>query len=148
MANHVRRQLREAVATALTGLATTGSNVHPYRANPLQLTELPALVIGTPSEEAASVTVHANGPIERRVSLIVRGYASGVADLDDALDQIAKEVESVLAAGVVIGARTIALEYTGCEVPDPEPGEKVVGLIELRYLALLFNTASAPDVLT
>ena len=40
MAAHIRRQVREAIGTALTGLTTTGSRVFQSRAYPLETTDV------------------------------------------------------------------------------------------------------------
>jgi hypothetical protein len=45
MANHVHRQIREALATALTGLTTTGSRVYTNRLHALPEDTSPALRI-------------------------------------------------------------------------------------------------------
>lgn len=42
MANHVRQQIREAVATTLTGLSTTSTRVFQSRLRPLVDADLPA----------------------------------------------------------------------------------------------------------
>jgi hypothetical protein len=50
MANHVRQQIRERVATTLTGLTTTGSKVYQSRVYPLAANNLPGLLVFTNSE--------------------------------------------------------------------------------------------------
>ena len=47
---HVRKQIRDAIKTALTGLATTGANCYQSRVFPFESTKLPALLIYTKSE--------------------------------------------------------------------------------------------------
>ena len=48
---HIRKQIRDAIATAVTGLTTTGSRVHKSRVNDLAASELPLLAIYTTSEQ-------------------------------------------------------------------------------------------------
>jgi hypothetical protein len=50
MADHVRQQIRERIATTITGLTTTGSNVYQSRVYPLDSVSLPALLVYTLSE--------------------------------------------------------------------------------------------------
>ena len=45
MADHVRQQIRERIATTITGLSTTGSNVFQSRVYPLDVDSLPALLV-------------------------------------------------------------------------------------------------------
>lgn len=148
MANHVRKQLRAAVTSAVTNLTTTGARVYGWRVYALQAgSELPALCVYITEEEAESVTVHAPALVERRPVVHVRGFASASADVEDTLDTIAKEVETALASGVTVGAKTVTLEYIGCEIEASE-GDKPIGTIDLRFAAILHNTANAPDSLT
>ena len=51
MANHLRRQIRERVATMLTGLSSTGSNVFQSHVYPLETADFPALCVYTQEEE-------------------------------------------------------------------------------------------------
>ncbi|MBK7592227.1 MAG: hypothetical protein IPI27_13400 [Betaproteobacteria bacterium] len=104
MANHVRRQIREAVATAVTGLTTTGTRVFQSRVYPLEATDLPALLIATLSETSEPVTIH--GPRElMRVLSVQVWHHKATADLDDALDLICKEVEIALASDMTLGGK-------------------------------------------
>lgn len=148
MANHVRKQLRDAVATAVTGLATTASRVHGYRVYALgSSVDLPALSVYVESEDAELATVHAPAVVERRVTVHVRGFARAASGVEDTLDTIAKEVETALASGVTVGAKTVPLAYAGCDI-EWEAGDRPIGAVDLRFTATLFNTASTPDSLT
>ena len=50
--SHVRQQIREQVATTVTGLTTTGSNVFQSRVYPLQDANLPALLVYSINEDS------------------------------------------------------------------------------------------------
>lgn len=148
MANHVRKQLRDALKTALTNLTTTGARVYGRRLYAVQQgTELPCLSIYITDEAGDDITVHAPATRERQPTVIVRGMASAAADVEDALDTIAKEVETALASGVVVGSKRITLRYQGMDV-EAEAGEKPFGAIDLRFTCSLFNSANTPDSLT
>ncbi len=147
MADHVRQQLRAALATRLTGLATTGSRVHGYRVHPLQVSELPALAIHVVREAVAPGTVHTPALIDRDVEVRVMGMASAVTAPDDTLDLIAKEVETALASALTVAGKSVAAHYRGCEISF-EDGEKAVGVIDMEFSVRLFNAANAPDVLS
>ncbi len=148
MANHVRKQLRDAIVTAVTGLTTTGTRVFGYRVYAIQEgTELPALAVYITDEDAEPITVHVPATIERSPTVHVRGIANASAAVEDTLDTIAKEVETALASGVTIGSKTIRLAYQGMEV-EMDAGDKPHGAIDLRFTCSLFNSANAPDSLT
>jgi len=58
MANHVRQQLREAIATAITGLTTTSTRVFQSRVYPIEVGQLPCLVVTSDGDEITAQTVH------------------------------------------------------------------------------------------
>ena len=148
MANHIRRQLREAVATAVTGLTTTGARVFQSRVYALQDAELPGLRVFTKSEEATLESIHTPVLVGRTVEIAIEGVAKANTDLDDTLDLISKEVETALSLGVTVSGRTVQVAYLGCEQELSGEGERPTGTIAMRFEALLFNTANAPDVLS
>lgn len=148
MANHLRRQIREGVASTVTGLATTGARVFQSRVYPLQTVELPGLLIYTRNETSTVIGVNPGRQIERVLQLIVEGVAKATSDLDDQLDQIAKEVETVLAAvptALLALVKDIYLRTTEIAI---EPGEKPTGRIRMTYQLDYYNVESAPDVAT
>lgn len=148
MADHVIKQLRDALVTRLTGLATTGARVHSYRANPLQtIGELPALIVRTPSDSMQEATVHPGAVVERTVEILVQGYAAANADLDDTLDAIRKDVDTALGAALTIGSNTVPVDMTGDSDSDITDGEVQAGEINLRYRATLYHVKGVPDVL-
>jgi hypothetical protein len=145
MADHIRKQLRDAATTRVTNLATTGTRVHGFRVDPLQVTALPALSVWTPSERPEAVTIHAPINYQRDIELRVTGIAAATGDVDDTLDLIAKEVEIALATALTVGGKSMLLEYLGTE-QRYERGEKTGGTVELTFVARMFATGAAPDV--
>lgn len=147
MANHVRRQIREAIGTAVTGLTTTGTRVFQSRVYPLQDTELPALLVYSQSESILPTTIHGPAVLDRTLRVRVAGIAKATADLDDTLDQIAKEVEVALSgppAGLLALVRVARL--TDTEIEMTGTAEQPVGRIELSYELEYFTAENAPDV--
>lgn len=144
MADHVRKQLREAVATAVTGLSTTGARVYQSRVYPVQNAELPGLLVYTTGEEVTDQSVGLL--IGRTVQVLIEGHAKAAADLDDVLDQISKEVEIALAATVTVAGKAILLAYEGCDVALDE-SNKPTGVIALRFNALVYTQRATPDVI-
>lgn len=148
MANHLRRQIREAIGATLTGLATTGTRVFQSRLYPLAPAELPGLLIYTRSERSQPITIHPQRQISRTLFVDVAGVAKADADLDDLLDQIAKEVETALAwpvAGLLALAKDVSLTETQIAI---EEAEKPTGRVRLTYQVEYCNVESAPDVAT
>lgn len=147
MANHLRRQIREAVAGAVTGLATTGARVFQSRVYPTQTSELPCLLVYTRSETSEPITIHPDREIERNLQLEIVAVAKANADLDDTLDQICKEVEIALAMPLAaIVGKGKSIELVSTEMDMQGSGEKPTGSATMTYQVDYFNAENAPDV--
>ena len=146
MANHVRRQIREAVATAVTGLTTTGSRVFQSRIYPLENADLPGLLVYAESETTTVITIHGHPALDRRLLLRVTGVAKAVADLDDTLDLIAKEVEIAIGnAAASFAALKCGITFAGTQIEMQGTAEQPVGTVTLNYEANYFTPDNAPD---
>lgn len=144
---HLHTQIRTAVKTALTGLATTGARVWANRVHPLADSELPGLNITVDAESAEPMSIHPSALAERTLTLSVQAAAKGRTGLDDTLDQIALEVEQALAAGVVVGGRTLQPIYTGMEFDDA-PLDAPSAVKRLSFSLTYHSAAGAPDTLS
>ena len=141
--SHVRRQIREAAATALTGLATTGARVFQSRLRPLRDADLPCLLVNTDDEEIDTLTIGSHPTQERQLALKVRAVAKDASDLDDTLDGIAEQVEPVLNGATLSGKAKKCL-LASIRVEMDETLEKPVGTITLEYRVTYFTTPAAP----
>jgi hypothetical protein len=125
---HVRKQVRDAIVTAVTGLTTTGSNVFRSRVFPLETTKLPAICVFTKSETVDFDTLHIPRSIMRTLDVQVEAYVSGTSNYDDTLDTIAVEVEEALAADVTLGGVAKDLQTTAFEAEYIGDGEQTVAV--------------------
>ncbi len=148
MANHLRRQIREAIAGAVTGLSTTGSRVFQSRVYPLERgTDLPGLLVFALAETSERATMPAPGLMRRALRMQVVAVVEAVADLDDTLDQICKEVEIALAmpcAALAGIAKTITLTSTDIELQGTSV--RPVGQAAMTYEVVYLAAEDAPDV--
>ena len=153
MANHVRQQIREAVATTLTGLATTGARVYQSRLRPLADAELPALRIYTDSEQINNaVTIGFPNRQERTLTVRIEAVVKTASNFDDTLDTIIKEVETALnaststytAGGLARGGITL----DRIEIDHDAETDKPAGIARMSFDALYFTASNAPDVAT
>jgi hypothetical protein len=144
---HVRKQIRDAVVTALTGLPTTGNSVHATRVFPIERLKLPALVIYTKSEAVEFDTLHIPRSINRVLEVGVEAYVSGSNPHDDELDIIAVDIEEALAADVTLGGLAKDLQVTAFEADFTGDGEQIVGIgrftVEVQYRTLENNVETA-----
>lgn len=125
---HVRKQIRDAVKTALTGLTTTGSNVFQSRVFPFESGKLPALLIYTKSETTEFDTITLPRGTMRILEINVEAYCQGTANYDNTLDTIAVEVEEAIAADVTLGGLTKDLQTVGFEADFSGDGEQTVAI--------------------
>jgi hypothetical protein len=147
---HGRQQIREALATALTGLTTTGSRVYQERTRELRDADLPALVITT-DEEAVRVEMVSFPPLqERDLAIRVAAVAKATGSLDDTLDTICAEVETALYASVSANTLTsrvklMTLEAINVELDDTL--DRPVGRATMSWRCTYHTTAGTPATL-
>lgn len=144
--SHVRKQLREAIATLVTGLTTTGASVFQSRVYPLQESELPCLMVSTESESNEYLTL-ANPRYQKKViSVSIKAIAKAVLDLDDTLDAICKEVEVVLATNQTVTGLAKSLRLTGTNISLDGNGEQPVGVANMSFEVEIYCFENTPDV--
>lgn len=151
MANHVRQQIREAVATLVTGLSSTGSNVFQTRTRPLADAQLPALLINTNEEQIENtITIGLPNRQQRTLTVSIEAVVKSASGGDDALDTVIKEVEAALGAssatytlsGLARGG--ITLDRIGIDVDDDT--DKPVLRARMDWQAIYYTLSNAPDV--
>lgn len=139
---HVRKQIREAAATLLTGLTTTGARVYQSRVYPLRDADLPCLLINTDDEAITSDSIGAL-QLQRQLKLTVRAVAKANADLDDTLDQILLEVETAI-SGQIFGGLSKQTMPESIAVQMDDTLDKPVGVAAITFNITYFTTGSAP----
>lgn len=131
---HVRKQIRDAVETRLTSLATTGANVFMSRIYSVAEGSLPALLIYAVSEQA---DIHIKGrpaTLLRTMELRIEGMAeTSGATLDDTLDQIALEVEHAMNSDMTFSGLALRSTLTGSEISFNGEGDAKGGSVILTY---------------
>ena len=145
MANHLRRQIRERAATTLTGLTTTGSNVFQSRVYPMESAGLPGLCIYTTDETVEMQSMGATRHISRDLTLIVEGYATDSANVDDTLDQIGKEIEIAMSGDITLNDLAQDSYLSSVEITLSGDGSTGIGKITHSYLVVYQNAENAPD---
>jgi hypothetical protein len=150
MANHVRRQIREAVAARLTGLTTTGARVYVNNVDPLAIGELPALTIRNGSEQIERRSIGSPNPYISRVqTLIVTANARAATAVWDTLDQIAKEVEvAMLGTLDALTLGGLALDTMLVALDDPRisgEGDRLVATMDMQFQIMVNAREGIPD---
>ena len=130
---HVRKQIRDAVATELTGLTTTGSRVFKGRFYPIQNDNLPALCIYTADEEAELGVIGTSRGSDRILVVTVEAYAKSKTIVEDTLDTIAVEVEEAMSSDTTLGGLSKDIMYTGFDLDADADGEQTVAVLRLNF---------------
>jgi hypothetical protein len=134
MPAHMRKQIRDAAATALTGLATTETRVYPSRNHRTRPDDLPCLMIFTKDEESAPDNMSRPRDLERACEVVVVGRAKDNSTLDDTLDLIAAEVEAALGNNLLSDLASELFLARTEQIYDPD-GEAEYGDVVLTWQA-------------
>lgn len=126
--SHLRKQIRDAVVTALTGLTTTSTRVYKSRVYPLETGKLPGLCIYTKSEEISTTTINRPRTQIRTLEVIVEAYVMVNTNFDDTIDTISVEVEEALYTNALLGGLSKELNILSFDADYSGEGEKVVGV--------------------
>ena len=130
---HVRKQIRDAVATTVTGLTTTSTRVYKGRFYPISGDKLPALCVYTLGETSLTNVMGSSRGTDRELELVVEAYARSKTTVEDTLDQIAVEVEEAMAADTFIGGLAKDVVYSSMEVDADADPEQTVAVARFNY---------------
>jgi hypothetical protein len=149
VANHVRQQVREAVAASLTGLTTSGSRVFQSRLLALDDNEMPALLISTNNEEIEPLNINGNPMLERSLEIVVTAVAKVSVNLDDTLDSSIKEVEAAINASAAANTLNGLVKDTtlaNIQVEMNAEADKPIGWAIMTFKATYYTQAASPDI--
>ncbi len=143
---HVRKQIRDAIETAVTGLATTGANVFGSRVYPIEVSTLPCLAVYTSEESIEHLTMNRGSRETQRVlNVVVAGVAQAAANLDDTLDTIIKEVETAIAADPTLGGIARDCMLTEIAIEMDASGEKPTGTARMTWTTVYHVAENAVE---
>ena len=142
---HLRQSIRERIATDVTGLSTTGSNVFQSRIYPVEDGSLPCLLVYTTSEESEVTEIASPRPMTRLLNVIVQGVVGTAPNPDDTLDTISKEVEVAIAGDVTINNLANNSFLSSTEIEYSAEGAKPIGIVRLNYVVEYRNLDNAPE---
>lgn len=143
---HVRKLLRDNLATALTGLTTTGSNVYKSRVYPIASNKLPGLLIYSKDEETEYNSMGLPRIQERTARFTLEIYVKGVSGYDDSIDQICLEIEEAIYANITLGGYASNTTVTSFDADFSGDGDQPAGLATLTVDVLYRVREDNPDV--
>lgn len=131
--SHVRTQIRDRIATLVTGLPTTGSSVYKMRRYALDDSKLPALCVYTTDESSGLITVGTR-TLRRVINAVVEVYAKGAsATIHDTVDGICVSVEEAIAADFGLNGLAKSCVLTSTETDVNVEGENGIASARLVY---------------
>lgn len=130
MTTHVRRQIREAAKTVVTGLATTGSRVTTGDPYAKTADDGAFLAVAAP-EDTRNPDLDGGNVRGRQLSLVVLGFAEAIA-IEDVLDAIGLEVESAL-EGQTFGGLVKDINFVRATKTMDDVGKKRSGEIRIEF---------------
>lgn len=152
---HPRKIIRHAIVAALLGATAAGDRVQATRLEPYRKSQLPAIGVYTPDEPIDVETSEGSSPRQLRRALTVRIAAAVEAptgaldDVADPMDDIAEQIEAVMAADPYFGPRGSELASdsilinTEMGVRGGEGGERIYGIITLTYVVTYWTSSAA-----
>lgn len=148
MADHVRTQIRNALANLLATLPTTGENVFRATGRPIPESQLPAIIVGVGGESITAATVHGPDLLEREVDLTITAVVMATDDLDDTIDTIVKDVEEKLnetGTADLLGGLLKLNDFSEIsEIEIDNTGKKPVGRLIMTRRGLYYTSADDP----
>ena len=131
--SHVRQQIRDRVATLVTGLPTTGASVYKMRRYALDDAKLPAICVYTTDESSSLITIGSRTlrrVINVVVDIIIKGSSTAVSD---SLDTICVSAEEAMAADFTLNGLAKSSVLTSSEIDVNVEGEKSIASARLVY---------------
>lgn len=141
---HVRKQIRDDVAAAVTGLPTTGSRVFKSRILPSGRANLPCLLVFTATEPITAANMGKPPMLRRDLAVTIQAVAEGTPGADDPLDDILGEIEAAL-PGAEVSAPVRILMPQSIQTEQTDEGEAPLVAATLTYSAVYMTEQGRPD---
>lgn len=138
---HARKQIRDAVKTALSGATAAGTNVFSHRSLNWEQSSLPCLNVTNGVERIENSSM---GPANLRLGTVqVTAYLDGVANLDDQADALAVEIEPLVLASMPTSVKNVQLTSTTFETNGDT--NRLIGAMVLSFEFTYRTAGSDPE---
>jgi hypothetical protein len=140
--SHVRQQIRDAIATRVTGLPTTGNAVYKMRRYALDDAKLPAICVYTGDESSGMATIGTR-TLRRVTNVVVEAYCKGAStSVQDTIDTMCVEIEEAIAGSFDLSGLVKSTVLTGTEIDINVQGEKSIASAKLVYAVEYYTSIS------
>lgn len=148
MALHHRTIVRRAVRDLLKGKTSAGQKVDTTRIDTWRDNELPAISVYTTVEDVDDASTEtAPRELKRQVDVEIVGAVGASDRMDDAMDALALEIETVMHADPFLGDVASDSILTGTEANVHNEGKRLIGLVVLTYQVTYRTIAPEPQEL-
>ena len=141
---HARQQIREQLATTLTGLATTANRVYDTRVYAYD--QLPCLTVyadrDTLDEENSQRTKHWHN-----LALRVEARAKAKASVEDIIDTICAEIEAAVYADTTLNSKVLDVFLAETVIEYSVEQDQPIALATLTLNAIYRVAPGAPNTL-
>lgn len=127
-----RKAIRAAVKTMLLNNTSAGENVYTNRETTTWESELPAILIYSDDENATNRDITGRQKI-RTYNVRIEIKAEAEASVDDDLDDLAQEIETILNADRSLSGTAMDSNYTSTSISISSEGDKEIGTVLLNY---------------
>ncbi len=148
MADHIRKQIRNAVIAKLKSANIVGDRVFGNRARKIFRNECPCILIYTdkePAEVANEAPREFKRDLQLAVEIIVAGSASDDHDVDDQIDDLAVKVEEAMTDDETFGDLCADTVLGDTEMDIIEDGEKPIAAAKIVFSMPYFQYLPQKD---
>lgn len=146
--NHLRKQIRDAVAALLKSVPDLSSMVHVNRDVPFDDSELPAIKVTTSGTTESIQILTQNYPVkyERAQPVKVEIYARNLNRVENTLDMYAVQIETILGSitGFGLSGLVKRLYLDSTEIDTTTEADVQVGVLRLNYMAIYQTRCDMP----
>ena len=137
---HVRKQIRDTVATALTrDVSLVQRRVFPTRVFPLDGGKLPCVSVYTLSEGSELQTMGVK-TLRREASVVAEAYIRVTGSFDDDADALAVQIEESIASDTTLGGIAKDAILVSTEIEFSGDAEAPIGVARLTYSVVYVTT--------
>lgn len=130
---HIREQIRDRIATLVTGLPSTGANVFAMRRYALDDSKLPCILIYTNNEQSNIATIGLKTGLYNLEVMIEVITKSSSSTISDELDQICANVEAAIGADFQLNGLAKSCILTSTDISIAVDGENPLSSANMKY---------------
>lgn len=145
---HHRKQIRDLIVAAVTGLATTGARVEQSRVYNVSDAEPNGILVYNGPNESRALSMGANPTIEQDFTVFVEPYAKASSDIDDVLDQICLEVEvAILGTDNDLTNTVHRINLVSTETEFSGDGDQPLGSAVMTFSVMYTTKETDPETI-